>query len=77
MKAARTEDGKLFCAALDMSLDPIENLPFICDKAVKSVKSLSPEGSYKEIDFITQNGRTELELTAYPFDPVILLIETE
>ena len=75
MKAAKTQVGKLFCAILDMSLDAIEDLPLVLEKPVRRIQRLMPNGTYEDIVFTHEDGRIELSLTVYPFDPVILLIE--
>ena len=76
LKAARTRDGKLFCAILNMSLDALEELPLATDQPIRGVKRLMPNGSYEIVDFRFEQDRVTLSLTAYPYDPVVLLIET-
>lgn len=74
MKAARTEDGGLMCAILDMSLDPIEELPLVIDRDVKEIKRLMPDGSYSDVSFEREGNLYTLNLTAGVFDPVVLVI---
>ena len=74
VKAARTQDGKLFCAILNMGLDAIENLPLTTDKSIHSIKRLLPNGSYEDVPFCLENNRVQLSLTAYPFEPVVVLL---
>lgn len=75
MKAARTKDGGLFCALLDMSLDSIEELPLATERPVRGVRRLMPDGSYEDVGFRGENGLIRLALTACPFDPVILMAD--
>lgn len=75
LKAGRTKDGKLLCAAVDMSLDPIEEFPFVTDFEVKSVKRLCPDGSYEALSFTKNGNRYTTSATANVFDPLVLIIE--
>lgn len=77
LRAARTADGKLLCAVLDMSLDPIDSLPLVSSQPIRRVQRLTPNGSYEEVPFSRKGDRVELSLTAHPFDPVILVLEAE
>ena len=77
MKAAKTRDGKLFCALLNLSLDAIEELPLATEQPIRSVKRLMPNGSYEAVPFRCEPKRVTLSLTAYPYDPLILLLDTE
>lgn len=77
MKAARTRDGKLFCALLNLSLDALEKLPLATELSVRTIKRLMPDGSYEAVDFRQESDRVTLSLTAYPYDPLILLWDTE
>lgn len=76
LKAANTADGKLFCALLDMSLDPIEKLEFITDKPISNVKMLCCDGKYKDVDFKKTGNTLSLDVTVLPFDPIILIMES-
>ena len=77
MKAAKTRDGKLFCAILNMSLDVLEELPLATKQSIRGIKRLLPNGSYETVDFQRVQDRIELSLTAYPYDPVVLLLDVE
>ena len=77
MKAAKTRDGKLFCAILNMSLDALEELPLATKQSIRGIKRLLPNGSYETVDFQRVQDRIELSLTAYPYDPVVLLLDVE
>jgi hypothetical protein len=74
-KAARLDDGQLLCAVLDMSLDPIEALPLVIHREVKSIQRLLPDGSYENVPFTRDGSLHTLSLTANVYDPVILIIE--
>jgi hypothetical protein len=62
------------CAILDMSLDPIEDLPLVIDRDVKEMKRLMPDGSYADVSFEREGNLYTLNLTAGVFDPVVLVI---
>ncbi len=75
MKAARMKDGRLLCALLDMSLDPIEELPLVIRRDVKDIKRITPCGEYESVPFTKDGDRYTLSLTVAPFDPLALIIE--
>jgi hypothetical protein len=77
MKAAKTRDGKLFCAILNMGLDALEAFPLATKQLIRGIKRLMPNGSYEAVDFRCAQDRVELALTAYPYDPVVLLLDVE
>ena len=77
LKAGKTKDGKLLCAAVDVSLDPIEEFPFVTDFEVKSVKRLCPDGSYEELSFTKNGNHYTTSATANVFDPLVLIIESK
>ena len=77
LKAARMKDGKLLCAILNMSLDAIGEFPLVSGKPIRSIRRLMSNGSYADIAFALEKNCAHLSLTAYPFDPIVLLIETE
>lgn len=75
MKAAKMPDGRLLCALLDMTLDPIDQLPLVIERDVRSISKLMPDGSYENVGFSRDGQRYTLDLTADIFDPLILIIE--
>ena len=74
LKVGRLPDGALLCVLVDLSLDPIENLPLTCD-GVRSVRRLNASGELEAVGFESTEGGVRLSLTAYPYDPVVLRIE--
>lgn len=75
MKAARTKDGKLLCALVDVSLDSIENIELYFEKEVRSISRLCSDGSYEKVEFSAINNCYTLHIEAYPFDPIVLIID--
>ena len=75
MKAARMQDGKLLCALLDMSLDPIEELQLVIRGDVKSIARLNCNGKFENVAFTRDGERFTLDIKVDPFDPLILVVE--
>lgn len=75
LKCGRLPDGRLLCAFLDLSLDEIDGLPLKASGVVRSVERLLPSGEYAPVDFMEADGETVLDLTAYPYDPVVLVLD--
>ncbi len=75
LKAARMADGRMLCAVLDMSLDPVEELPLVFKDNVTAIKRLMPDGSYEPVSFTADGDRYTLSGTAEVFVPLILVIE--
>ncbi len=75
MKAARTKDGKLMCAVLNMGLDPIEELPLVIDRNVKSISRLCADGAFEPVSFTRCDEHYVLSASANVFDPLVLIIE--
>ena len=72
MKAARSEDGRLFCAILNISLDALDDFALVCEENITSVRRLLADGSYENVTFEKNGKRIELDLTVYPYEPLIL-----
>ena len=75
LKAADMEDGSLFCALFNVSLDPVENIRLCLEKVPSKIFSLDPDGEFKEVSFKTENGEFILEIRADIITPVVLKIE--
>jgi len=75
LKAAKMKDGKLLCALLNIGLDPIEELPLVIRREVKSIRCLDCDGKYRDVSFSRNGENYTLSLTANVFDPLILIIE--
>lgn len=76
MKAAETEDGALFLALLDMSLDPIEEeLPLVIYRDIARIRRLTPSGEWEDVPFTREGNLYRLSLSAGVFDPLVLLAD--
>lgn len=73
LKAADTEDG-LFCAAFNISLDPIDRLELCIEGEVKKIEKLLPDGSRAEVPFEKEDDKYLLQIPCNILDPVILFI---
>lgn len=75
IKAADMEDGSLFCALFNVSLDPVENIRLVLEKAPLKIYSLDLDGEFKEVSFKAENGEVILDKRADIITPVVLKIE--
>ena len=74
-KAANTDDGKLFCAVFNLSLDSLDEIVLHTDKTYDSVKYLASDGELKPLDFAYENGNLVIKKHAETLDPVMLFLE--
>ena len=75
LKAALTEDGNLFCAFVNIGLDPIEEITLVPDRKIARIKKLQEDGTYEDCSFEDKNGTLTLDSAAGTLDPVILILE--
>lgn len=74
LRAADMPDGGRFCALFNLGLDPIENLPLICDRPVTAVEVLQENGTFYPISFRMQDGVLVTDCTCRPLEPLALRI---
>ena len=72
LKAAKMEDGSMFCAVFNLGLDILEELPFTTDLEFRSVEKLSPEGAWEPVSFKNEVAGYTVQTAANPLDPVML-----
>lgn len=72
LKAAKMEDGGLFCAIFNIGLDPIDNAELIFEKPITRIEKLMPDGSRKEVNFEVRDGRYITNEPAYTLTPLVL-----
>ena len=75
LKAADMEDGSLFCALFNVSMDPVDNIRLCLDKKPSNILELGLDGEFKSVEFKTENGEYVLNKPAHIITPVILKIE--
>lgn len=75
IKAADMNDGGLFVAFFNISLDPIDNIELVCDREISSVKILKPDGELEEVSFKLENGVLIIDADAPILAPQILMIK--
>ena len=74
LKAANMSDGALLVAFFNISLDPIDEIILVTDRAVNSVEALMPDGSYSPVDFTADGSRLTLHRSASILTPEILIL---
>ena len=75
LKAADMEDGRLFCAAINLSQDSYDALELVCEFTPSAIKRLTPEGMEERVSFTCENGVCRLDLPCKTLNPVVVLIE--
>ena len=75
LRAADMEDGTLFVAAINISLDPIEKLSLVFEKEVSKIETLMPDGSRREISFRKDGEEYILDTPCNILTPVILFVK--
>ena len=74
-KAARTDDGELFCAVFNLSLDPLEEIVLHTDKVYNSVEYLATDGTRKPLEFRSNGDTIIIKKDAGTIEPVILFLK--
>ncbi len=75
LRAADMQDGTLFLAAINISLDPMEKLSLVFEKEVSKIEKLMPDGSRKEIAFRKEGKEYILDTPCNILDPVVLFVK--
>lgn len=74
LRAARMEDGNLFCCVFNIGMDPIEEIPLVVEQEVSKVQTLTSDGSVIDCSFRREGNRTIVEVPAYTLNPVALIL---
>ena len=74
LRAADMEDGTLFVAAINISLDPMEEMNLVFEKEVSKIEKLMPDGSRKEVSFRKEGEEYVIDTPCNILDPVILFV---
>lgn len=75
MKAAEMNDGALLCAALNMSLDILDEAELVIDRNVNEILRINADGKYERVEFCRRENEYVLSLEVNPFDPIVLIIK--
>ena len=75
LRAADMEDGTLFVAAINISLDPMDELSLVFEREVSKIEKLMPDGSCKEISFKKEGEEYILDTSCNILDPVVLFVK--
>ena len=73
-KAARTPEGKLFCALFNLSYDTAEEISLSVEGEVHKVEMLDERGERRPCHFRTEGAHTVVETPLLPLNPVMLFI---
>ena len=73
-KSGKMSDGTSLCALFNIGLDPIDNIELVINRDFSKIQKLMPDGSRKDLNFKTENGKTVLDCPSFTLDPVILFI---
>jgi hypothetical protein len=74
VKEAIMQDGSLFCALFNISLDAIEEMVLSIDGEVKKIERLLPNGEKEEVAFRREDESYILQTPCNILHPVILFI---
>ena len=74
LKAANMQDGALFVAFFNISLDPIDEITLVAGREIKSIDTLMPDGKYKSVSFTSNQNKLTLDIPANILTPVILIL---
>lgn len=74
LRAAKMPDGSLFVAVFNIGLDPLDDIPLVCEGTVNHVEHLTPEGKRETCAFQKKADRIVVKTPAYTLHPVILFI---
>lgn len=75
LRAADMEDGTLFVAAINISLDPMEELSLVFEKEVSKIEKLTPDGKREEVSFKKEGEEYILDAPCNILDPLILFVK--
>ncbi|MBQ3562535.1 MAG: hypothetical protein IJA13_03210 [Clostridia bacterium] len=75
LKAADMEDGSLFCALFNVSMDPVDNIRLCLQKTPSNILELDLNGEFTPVEYKAENGEYVLNKPAHIITPVILKIE--
>jgi hypothetical protein len=75
LRGADMEDGSLFVAAINISLEPMEELSLVFEKEVSKIEKLMPDGSRKELSFRKEGEEYIIDTPCNILDPLILFVK--
>ncbi len=73
-RVADMTDGGLFCALFNLGCDPIDKVELVCEKDIKEIYCLTPNGNKTKVDFTTNNERLTLDHSCGVLDPQIFFL---
>ena len=75
LKAGYLPTDELLCAFTNLTLDELENVILVSDKAVSEITMLLPNGKWQRVSFCEDDGALVLDTPAKILHPVILKIK--
>lgn len=75
LRCADMENGDVFCALFNLSLDTAETTSLVCNFIPKSFEMLMPNGSTKTLDFTSKGDKYILDTPLNTLDPLIIFIK--
>ena len=74
LMCGRLADGRMMWTAVNYSYDPLP-LEFSTCRKISKISELMPDGSYRELDFIFEDGKLTIEQKLEPAEFSILILE--
>lgn len=75
LKTATMPDGSEFVAFFNIGFDPLEEIPLACDKEIREVSMLQPDGTISPCSFTASCNQIIVDTPAYTLNPVILFLK--
>ena len=74
VRAGHLENGEIMAAFFNIGLDQLEDTPFVCNKEVKKIEKLNPDGTRSECKFTVEDGIVRVDEVMNTLIPVVLFI---
>ncbi|MBQ4630434.1 MAG: hypothetical protein IJB70_05595 [Clostridia bacterium] len=74
VRAGHLDNGEIMAAFFNIGLDQLEDTPFVCDKEVKKIEKLNPDGTRSECNFTVEDGIVRVDEVMNTLIPVVLFI---
>jgi len=74
VRAGHLDIGEIMAAFFNIGLDQLEDTPFVCDKEVKKIEKLNPDGTRSECKFTVEDGIVRVDEVMNTLIPVVLFI---
>ncbi len=75
IRAGYLPDKSLMATLFNLCFDPVEKPELVCEKDVREVLMLMPDGELKPCEFTKENGKIMPDITVETLMPVVLIIK--